>query len=425
MKIANNNGALGAKSAKKSAKGLKYLVGMTMFASAVMMAGCDDDDDDNYQSNDNSYVSETSYTETIPENASKVDVMTYNMPYSDGDTHEATAMVIYPKTAKPSDGWRVVVWTHGTTGVGDSCAPSQMEMNTNFLVTANNLLERGYVIVAPDYEGLGKAGIHPYLNLQSEANSAIYAVDAFKEKYGSQLQGDWMSIGQSQGGHASLGVAQYADSDEDYKGAVATAPASSLGYIITNIAPGAIADLESIDKDTAIAVYSELLSYAAYVGVGIKAYNPSFDYKQIFNTQAYNVAVNAEGTNGDNGLCLPDMIDKYEADINSYLAQNTSASVMDYPALTDDFATNTVVAEFLKNSQPGTVKLNKPIYVVQGTLDMAVPYQVTQALVNGMNALGTTPAVQLDLVTGAGHTQAIIDRNEEIMDFIEDTMPAS
>jgi pimeloyl-ACP methyl ester carboxylesterase len=281
------------------------------------------------------------------------------------------------------------------------------------------------VIVAPDYEGLGNQGIHPYLNLESEANSAIYAVNAFKEKYGADLQGDWMSIGQSQGGHASLGVAQFANDDENYKGAVATAPASSLGYIITNVAPDAIAYYDAINqRDTAIAIYSELLSYAAYVGVGIKAYNPSFDYKQIFNTQAYNVAVNAEGTNGDDGLCLPEMIDRYKADINNYLNQNTSATVMD-PALTADFATNTVVAEFLKNSQPGTVKLNKPIYVVQGTLDTAVPYQVTQALVNGMNALGTTPAVQFDLVTGAGHTQAIIDRNEQIMDFIEAKMPAS
>lgn len=414
------------KIAKK--QGLKAFAGMTVLATAMLLTACNDDDSNNNSSNtgqaESGYVSETSYSAgAIPESASKVDVMSYNMPYSNGEIHPSSAMVIYPQTEKPSDGWRVVVWTHGTTGVGDSCAPSKMAMNENFLVTANNLLERGYVIVAPDYEGLGDQGIHPYLNLESEANSAIYAVNAFKEKYGADLQGDWMSIGQSQGGHASLGVAQYADSNEDYKGAVATAPASSLGYIITDVAPGAIAYYDAINqRDTAIAIYSELLSY---VGVGIKAYNPSFNYNEIFHSQAYNVALSAEGTNGDNGLCLPEMIDRYKADINNYLNQNTSATVMDYPALTADFATNTVVAEFLKNSQPGTVKLTKPIYVVQGTLDTAVPYQVTQALVNGMNALGTTPAVQFDLVTGAGHTQAIIDRNEEIMEFIEDTMPAS
>lgn len=398
-----------------------------MLATAISMTACNDDDNKSSggQSQEESgYVSETSYSAgAIPEEASKVDVMSYNMPYSNGEIHPSSAMVIYPQTEKPSDGWRVVVWTHGTTGVGDSCAPSKMAMNENFLVTANNLLERGYVIVAPDYEGLGDQGIHPYLNLESEANSAIYAVNAFKEKYGADLQGDWMSIGQSQGGHASLGVAQFANNDENYKGAVATAPASSLGYIITEVAPQAISGIEMQNRNYAIRVYSELLSYAAYVGVGIKAYMPSFNYNEIFHSQAYNVALSAEGTNGDNGLCLDDMIANYYTDIQSYLAQNPSAKVIDYPALTDDFLENETIAEFLASSQPGTVKLNKPIYVVQGKLDTAVPYQVTESLVNGMKQQGST--VELELVEGAGHTEAIVWYSEQIMDFIEATMPAS
>ena len=173
-------------------QGLKVFAGMTMLATAMLMTACNDDDSNNNSSNtgqaESGYVSETSYSAgAIPKSASKVDVMSYNMPYSNGEIHPSSAIVMYPKTEKPSDGWRVVVWTHGTTGVGDSCAPSKMAMNENFLVTANNLLERGYVIVAPDYEGLGDQGIHPYLNLQSEANSAIYAVNAFKEKYGADL----------------------------------------------------------------------------------------------------------------------------------------------------------------------------------------------------------------------------------------------
>ena len=83
-----------------------------------------------------------------------------------------------------------------------------------------------------DYEGLGTTGVHPYLNLSSAANSALAAVKAAKEHYGTQLNGQWMSIGQSQGGHASLGTAEFANTDSSYKGAVAAAPASSLGEII-------------------------------------------------------------------------------------------------------------------------------------------------------------------------------------------------
>lgn len=75
--------------------------------------------------------------------------------------------------------------------------------------------------MAPDYEGLGTPGVHPYLNLSSEAKSALAAVKAVKEHYGAQLKGDWMSIGQSQGGHASLGTAEFANTDASYKGAVA------------------------------------------------------------------------------------------------------------------------------------------------------------------------------------------------------------
>lgn len=75
------------------------------------------------------------------------------------------------------------------------------------------------VIIAPDYEGLGTPGMHPYLNLKSEANSAIYAMKAYKERYGNQINGQWMSVYQSQGGHASLGTADLSE-DANYKGAV-------------------------------------------------------------------------------------------------------------------------------------------------------------------------------------------------------------
>ena len=54
----------------------------------------------------------------------------------------------------------------------------------------------------------------------------------------------------------------------------AAAPASSLGYIISEVAPQALSALVEAGQDNAAkAVYAELLAYAAYVAVGIKAYN--------------------------------------------------------------------------------------------------------------------------------------------------------
>ncbi len=356
--------------------------------------------------------------------------MSYNMPGVAGKTVKATAMVMTPKTTMPKDGWRVVVWAHGTVGVGDGCAPSNNEFtNDRFSAMADQLLADGYMIVAPDYEGLGTPGIHPYLNLGSEANSAIYAVKAVKEHYKNNIQDDWMSVGQSQGGHAVLGIAEYAANDPTYKGTVAGAPASSLGKIIMEIAPQALARalqgeaLGMLPVGTAREAYAELLAYAAYTGVGIKAYEPSFDYKKLFSDRAAKIAVNAEGTTGDNGICLADLHDQYAKDIQKYIDENSGKTVLDYPGLDqEEFATNETLKEFLKNTQPATKKLNTPTLIIQGQADMAVPYQVTDALQQGLKAKGTD--VTFELVEGASHTAAIVEKRPELVAFIKKHMPA-
>ena len=403
----------------------KIALALTATVSLLSLTACNDNNDttDANSSQGATYVSEANYGLDSVDNTSSIKVMTYNMTNLQGKSAQATALVLFPKAIQPKDGYRVVVWEHGTVGAGDDCAPSKNKIHPRFKILADTLLAAGYVIVAPDYEGLGAKGIHPYLNLQSEANSAIYAVKAVKEKMGKSLSGDWISIGQSQGGHASLGIAQYAAQDSSYKGTVATAPASSLGDIITKIAPTAIAGIETQSQTFAASVYAELLSYAAYTAAGIKAYAPDFDYGVMFQPRSQAIAVNAEGTTGDNGLCLGDMMGMYFADIQKFLAEDTSRKVMDYPAFVAGFEKTPLIAKFLMDSQPGTQKLTKPALVVQGKADSAVPYQVTEAMVAGLNALGSDPKVQLDLVEDAKHTEAIVQRNAEIVEFIKTILP--
>ena len=57
------------KSAKKI--GLKAFAGMTVLATAMLMTACNDDDNDNVQTDENNFVSETSYTFDAPTEASK------------------------------------------------------------------------------------------------------------------------------------------------------------------------------------------------------------------------------------------------------------------------------------------------------------------------------------------------------------------
>ncbi|MCH7394243.1 lipase family protein [Acinetobacter dispersus] len=418
----------------------KIALAMTFSISALFLTACNDNDDD-YTGGDSekTYLSETTYSKDKVDNASSIKVMTYNMVNVQGRTAKATALVMFPKAAQPTDGYRVVVWEHGTVGVADSCAPSNNAIGARFRILVESLLAAGYVVVAPDYEGLGTPGIHPYLNLGSEAKSAIAAVKAAKDHYGAKLNGEWMSAGQSQGGQASLGTAEYANADATYKGAVAGAPASSLGKIILEVAPTALAGIElkeiaagvPLANRVSVDSYATLLAYAALTGVGIKAYEPRFNYRDIFQERAKPLAEFAEGTTGENGLCLDNetdpslsLIEKFKADIIKFMTDNPDKKVMDYPGLdTNNFKNNETVQKFLVANQPGTKRIDKPVYIVQGTADTNVPFPVTQALVANLQALGS-PNVKLDPVVNATHTQAIVCRNLDVYNFIQAKMPA-
>lgn len=413
---------------------------ITLSLSAFMITACNDSDKGyNSIKPEQTFIAEADYSKDSLIDASSIKIMTYNMAGVQGKTVKATAMVMFPKVAPAKDGYRIVVWEHGTVGVADACAPSNNKINTNFKVLADSLLASGYVIVAPDYEGLGTAGIHPYLNLASEAQSALAAVKAVKERYAHLIQGSWMSVGQSQGGHASLGTAEYANTDSTYKGAVAAAPASSLAAIILDVAPKALTDIENkeiqnnvpLEHRISVDSYATLLAYAALTGVGIKAYEPSFNYRDIFQTRSQPLAELAEGTTGENGLCLDhpndsslSLIEQFKMDMLKFLKDDPSKRVMDYPGLNvDHFKRNQSVQTFLAASQPGTKRLDKPVLIVQGTADTNVPAPITQALVENLIKLGSAE-VRFLAVENATHTEAIVKKNADIVAFIQEKMSA-
>ncbi|WP_322976333.1 lipase family protein [Acinetobacter pittii] len=458
----------------------KIALAITLSISALFLTACNDDDDDYTGIDTNkAYVSESNYAIDKVDNASTIKVMTYNMANVQGKTATATAMVLFPKATQPKDGYRIVVWEHGTVGVGDGCAPSKNAINPRFKILAESLLAAGYVIVAPDYEGLGTPGVHPYLNLSSEAKSALAAVKAVKEHYGAQLKGDWMSIGQSQGGHASLGTAEFANTDVSYKGAVAGAPASSLGTIIqiyidpemnqdSNFAVSKLdqAIIARRQIDAAIAAgqmspndplalavptieqtaegYAELLAYAAFASAGIKAQQPDYDLKAIFTSGAADIAELAYGRTGDDGACLsyptPDsangLQEKFKAGILAFLADPTH-QITQYGIDLNKFKADQVVQNFLKATQPATNAtaekvIKTPVFIVQGEKDQAVLPVVTQGLFANMkaNALkffpqaGYDKGYQLTIVPNATHTQAIVCQNANAVDFIQAKMSA-
>ena len=380
----------------------------------------------------NPTIETRAYTIESLETAKKIDVITYKMPYRNGKIQDATALVYYPKTDMPQDGWRVVVWTHGTVGVGDACAPSNNPINKNVQVALDALLEEGYVVLAPDYEGLGTPGIHPYLNLESEALSVIYGISALVASTPDQFEGSWMVAGQSQGGQAALGTAEYANLDPQFKGTVAGAPASGLQEIIRDVAPKQLMALNAFEADQGIALedrnavhsFATILAYGALTGVGLKASYPDFDYLSLFYPSAREFAKSAEGTNGEDGLCLHAVRDLFKADLVTFMTENPEAKMLSYPGIDQEaFQSHPRLLEFFAENQPGTKRLDKPVLIIQGTEDTNVPAVVTQELVQNLKTLGSDN-VELILVEGASHTQAIIWKNDELVKFIKQYMPA-
>ena len=65
-------------------------------------------------------------------------------------------------------------WAHGTSGIGDACAPSVVgpalpERDWPYL---GNWMREGYAIVASDYVGLGTPGLQAYLHGRSRRTTS-------------------------------------------------------------------------------------------------------------------------------------------------------------------------------------------------------------------------------------------------------------
>ena len=83
--------------------------------STLFLAACNDSQDDYITVQpEKTFVSESPYKFAGLDEASSIKVMTYKMKNVQGQTADATALVFFPKTAAPADGYRTVVWEHGT-----------------------------------------------------------------------------------------------------------------------------------------------------------------------------------------------------------------------------------------------------------------------------------------------------------------------
>ncbi|MFW1850567.1 lipase family protein [Acinetobacter guillouiae] len=393
------------------------LLSIMLIGSGLLLSACNgsDDNSDNPATSSNVNVDVNKiqnpvvgtpvpykFTENYPPNAAESVVMTYKMQGITGQETQATALVFTPKTEPPAGGWPIVAWAHGAVGVADNCAPSKNLLITNSFLTGedkstysmiDSFVKEGYVVVAPDYEGLGEPRepeqtidkeIHPFLNLKSEAYSITDAVVATKSWLGNKVSNIWVVAGASQGGHAALGAAQYATrTNMDYKGAVAFAPANNL-KLIEELSEMALMNMDDGALPKTLG-YIFLDTLTAYMAAGMKSFYPTEPvYSKIFKSPTDKIAENAES------LCLVPLGMQFLGEVGAYMTKN-EGSLSGYSSRKQEgFKNDPIVKQFLENdSQPLQSLIKTPIIIYQGGRDNIVIPQATDALVAQARALTT------------------------------------
>ena len=202
------------------------------------------------------------FTRQIPDGATAWRIL-YTTTLDEGEPTVASGLVVVPDGVGTDGGAPppVVAWAHGTTGFARGCAPSVLDepFESGAFFLLDDVLARGWALVATDYAGLGTPGPHPYLVGQGEARSVLDAVRAARALGDATLGEQTVVWGHSQGGHAALwtgAVAPVYAPDVPLAGVAALAPASDLTAMVSH--------LENVPGGSVFASYVVAAYDAAY-----------------------------------------------------------------------------------------------------------------------------------------------------------------
>lgn len=188
----------------------------------------------------------------------------------------ASAFVLWPYSPRRLNGGKipVVAWAHGTSGLFGNDGPSHLKGLSYQFAAPYILALAGYVVVGPDYAGLGVSKDargspvnHEFLSNPSHANDLFYSVQAAQEAFG-QLSEQFVILGHSQGGGAAWGAAQRqaVEPVRGYLGAIAAAPVTNLLKLPTD---------------------GPLVGFLALFTVyALQKIYPNFDYHKVLTPQA-------------------------------------------------------------------------------------------------------------------------------------------
>jgi pimeloyl-ACP methyl ester carboxylesterase len=274
----------------------------------------------------------------------------YRSTSFDGKPILVSGVVIVPQGAPPPGGRPIVAWAHPTSGIVPHCAPSLAIFIFQQIQGLRPLVERGYVVAATDYPGLGTPGPHPYLVGVSEARAVIDSVRVARNMPGAGGGSRFIVWGHSQGGQAALFTGIIAKSyapELTLLGVAAAAPATELAALMDDDlgTPGG-------NNITAMTLWSWQRVFGAKMDkvVDPRAV-PAID------------RLAQQCVEGPYDLAVRQRIEKA---FEQYFLK------VQHPADVEPWHT------LLEKNTPGTLPPDVPVFLAQGTIDPIIKPEVTQ-----------------------------------------------
>ncbi|KAI1867779.1 uncharacterized protein JN550_006920 [Neoarthrinium moseri] len=330
--------------------------------------------------------------------------LVYTTKNLNGTTIPASAYVLWPWAPRRFDlahnsgagGLPVIAWAHGTSGWSGECGPSHVRsLWYQFMIFT--AATQGYVVVAPDFAGLGldhnSAGNlipHQYLSSEAHGNDLLYAVQAAKQAWPA-LGSQYVVMGHSQGGGAAWGAARVlagngSDVDElrkGYLGSIAGSPWTSFGT--------------SLKFQQSV---SGLNSIVARIATGVASIFPSFSYSDWLT---------------EKGVRAVELMQDLQG------CQSVALELLSTSDLVREGWNQTWYVDAFDNL---TTNIGKPVagplLVLQGNADSSVNATGTSAAVN--TTCDVVPDAQIEYVEfeGVSHTPVMFAGQQVWLNWIAD-----
>lgn len=367
-------------------------MGVVLAATVLVVAACGDTTAEPEAGTPGTLVTATPVRAPAGAAGVRAERITYLSESASGLPILVSGTVSVPAGDPPEGGWPVISWAHGTTGVGDACAPSADTPGGpahDYVAVTDPVLARwvaaGYAVAATDYEGLGTPGGHPYMNGVSAAHTVTDIVRAARA-LDPGIGRKWAVAGHSQGGHAALfaaaGGAPRAP-ELDLVGAVAYAPGSRT-------------------SDTA--------AYMAAGGPGVRAALP-FLPVLLLGAEAADPALAADEMIGASAKPL------LNAARTGCMAQiRSAAAALPDSALFAPEADTDALTAYFAGQEPDTLALTVPALVAQGTADALVAEPISRQITGSLCAGGSP--VDYRTYAGADHRGVLTAARDDVDAFL-------